>query len=91
MNASINALERAKREAEARLGRVEAEGRKSEYKLPSIRHDIRDYEEGLQVLRQALEAKLIFIRLWNLVEEGNRNSVQVHSSRKQSRRSKGRK
>jgi hypothetical protein len=91
VNAAFNALERAKREAQARLERVKSEGRKSEYKLPGIRQDIREYEEALQALKYALETKLAFIRLWQLVEEGNLNSVQVHSSRKHHRRVKGNK
>lgn len=62
MNASINALVRAKREAEARLKWATDQGRAGEYKLPAIRHDIRDYEEGLQVLRAALDDKLDKIR-----------------------------
>lgn len=86
MNASINALERAKREAEARLKWAQDQGKSAGYKLSSIRHEIRDFEQGLQVLRTALEARLVFVRLWNLVEEGNRNNVQVSGSTKSKRR-----
>lgn len=91
MNEAFVILERAKRDALARLARYEQEGKASAHKLPSVRHALRDIEQALYWLKWANDTRLVFVRLWQHVEEGNITSVQVHSSRKQSRRSKGRK
>lgn len=88
MNEAINELQRAKREALARLARYEQEGKASAHKLLHVRLAIQELEAGITALRCANNYRLVFVRLWQQVEEGNRNSVQVHSSNKQPRRSK---
>lgn len=79
MNEAFIVLERAKREAEARLARYEQEGKASAHKLVNVRHAIKDIELGLYWLKWANDTRLVFVRLWNLVEEGERH-VQILSS-----------
>jgi hypothetical protein len=78
MNEAFKVLEQAKREAEARLRRYEAEGRK--HSIGPTRHAIRELEQALRALKWANEEALRWVRLWSLVEEGNRNVQEVHVS-----------
>jgi hypothetical protein len=93
MQEAFIVLQRAKRDAEARLRQAESEGDKSKHKLSTIRHAIRDLEEAYSWLQWCHGQKLVLINLWNLVEEGSRASVQIHNRgagkqhRKGSRRS----
>lgn len=81
MQEAFIVLARAKREAEGRLRKAEEEGRASAHKLSPIKSAIRDLEEAYKWLTWCHEQKLILIRLWNLVEEGNREHVQVLGSK----------
>jgi hypothetical protein len=84
MQEAFTVLRRAIQDAERRLRQYETEGAK--HKLPSVRHAIRDLEEACKWLTWCHGQKLELIKLWNLVEEGNRANVQVPSSSKNKRR-----
>lgn len=88
MNEAINELTRAKREATARLTRYEQEGKASAHKLPHVRQAIRELDAALAALKCANEYRLVFVRLWQLVEEGNRSSVQILSGEAKRRTSR---
>jgi hypothetical protein len=86
MQEAFIVLRRAIQDAERRQRQYESEGDKSKHKLSPVRHAIRDLEEAYSWLQWCHGQKLVLIRLWNLVEEGNRN-VQIRSSSSGQRRS----
>jgi hypothetical protein len=80
MQKAFIVLGNALREAEGRLRKCEAEGDKSSYKLPAIRHDIRELEAALAVLKYTTQQSQVLRNLWQLIEEGSKASVQIHSN-----------
>lgn len=85
MNEAIQVLQTAKRAAEARLGIAEGEGGKhAANKVFVIRHAIRELDEGIAVLVQALQVKCDWINLGTKL--GSTSDVQaIHSSSKNRR------
>lgn len=86
MQEAFKVLAQAKREAQARLRKYEAEGDKSRHKMPYARHAIADLERAEWWLAWCAEHDRVFKRLWSTVEEGNRHVQAVSSTEKRGRR-----